>query len=66
LEPNPQVLQDPRDAGQVSDEEFKTFQAIIEMARSGRWEEAESEALAFQKAQRPHDEHVRRVSHHRE
>jgi hypothetical protein len=55
LEQNAEILQERRAAGRVSDEVFSSFRAIIEKARDGRWEEAEREALALQKAQRPQE-----------
>jgi hypothetical protein len=38
------------------------FQAIIELARNGEWQEAEARLIAWQKAQRPTTAEVRHVS----
>ena len=65
LEANIKVLEERRAAGQVSDEEYETFQAIIQKAQAGQWEKAEKEAIAFQKAQRPTAEQIERVKKHR-
>ena len=66
LEKNAEALEKRRDAGQASDAEYQEFQAIIAKARAGKWEEAEKEAIAFQKAQRPTREEIERVSKHNE
>ena len=62
LEKNAKTLEERRDAGRVSDAEYQEFQAIIAKARAGKWEEAERETIAFQKAQRPTHEEIERVS----
>jgi len=64
LEQNVKLLEERRTAGQVSDEELEAFQAIIEKARAGQWKEAEEDAIAFQKAQRPTREQIERVTKH--
>jgi hypothetical protein len=61
LEQNAKLLQERRAAGEVTDEEFETFQAIIQKAREGQWEEAEAQVTVFQKAQRPDREHVEAI-----
>jgi hypothetical protein len=53
LEQNAKILEARRDAGEGSEQEFAMFQAIIDKARGGQWQEAEAEVIAFQKAQRP-------------
>lgn len=40
-------------AGEMSQEEYEAFVAIIDTAESGDWDDAEWDALALQKAQRP-------------
>lgn len=62
LEKNAEVLEERRAAGNVSDDEYETFQAIIDEAKAGKWDDAEQEAIAFQKAQRPTREEIDRVS----
>ena len=62
LEQNAQIIQERHQSGEMSDDEHEAFQAIFEEARAGNWREAEEEALALQKAQRPTDEQVEQVS----
>jgi hypothetical protein len=59
LEQNATILEQRRAAGEVSEDELAAFQAIIEQARAGQWKEAEAQAIAFQKAQRPTREEMR-------
>ena len=61
IEKNAELLEERRAAGTVSDEEYETFQAIIDKAKAGKWEDAEQEVLAFQKAQEPTREQIDRV-----
>ena len=61
IEKNAEVLEERRAAGTMSDEEYETFQAIIDKAKAGKWEEAEQKVLAFQKVQRPTQEQIDRV-----
>ena len=61
LDKNEAILEERRAAGEVSDDEYEEFQAIIAKARAGKWEEAELESIAFQKAQRPTPEEIERV-----
>ena len=53
LEQNAAIIQQRRGAGEVGEREYEAFQAIIQMAGQGKWDEAEQQAIAFQKAQRP-------------
>jgi hypothetical protein len=62
LDQNAEVISERHQSGEMSDEEYEAFQAILEEARAGNWREAEEEALALQKAQRPTDEQVEEVS----
>jgi hypothetical protein len=64
LDQNVKLLEERRTAGQVSDGELEAFQAIIEQARAGQWKEAEEDAIAFQKAQRPTREQIERATKH--
>jgi len=61
LEQNAKIIEERREAGEVGDEEYETFQAIIAKAKAGQWEEAEKDALAFQKAQHPTQDQVERL-----
>lgn len=61
LEQNATLLEERREAAGVTDAEYKTFQKILDLGRAGKWEEAERETIAFQKAQRPTVEQVQRV-----
>lgn len=61
LEAAGKVIDERRAAGQISDPAYAAFQAIIEKARAGQWQEAERDAVAFQKAQRPTREQVERL-----
>ena len=62
LEKNAEVLEKRYAEGKVSDAELEAFQAIINRARAGKWEQAEQEVLAFQKAQRPTQEQIDRAT----
>lgn len=53
LEENARIVEQRRAAGEGTAEEFARFQAIIDKARGGQWQEAEADVIAFQKAQRP-------------
>jgi hypothetical protein len=53
LEQNVTAIEERRTAGQMSDDEYAAFQAIIAQAKAGEWEAAEQEAVKLQKAQRP-------------
>ena len=60
LQQNVNLIEERRRDGQMADAEYEFFQQIITLARDGRWEEAEREAVRLQKAQRPTTEQVRR------
>lgn len=62
LERNAALIAERYTAGAMSEEEHGTFQAILELARAENWEQAELEAFAFQKAQRPSAEQKELVS----
>jgi len=40
-----------RDAGEMDSEEYEHFQAIIAVARAGRWKDAEQDCFRFETAQ---------------
>jgi hypothetical protein len=61
LEQNATLIEQRREAGEVGDAEYRTFQKILELARDGDWESAERETIAFQKSQRPTAEQIQRV-----
>jgi hypothetical protein len=61
LSQNAELVEQRRAAGQMTDAEYATFQRIIELARDGKWQAAEREAVLFQKAQRPTPEQIERV-----
>jgi len=62
LEKNAEILEERRAAGNVSDDVYEAFQAIIDEAKAGKWDDAEQGAIAFQEAQRPTREEIERVS----
>jgi hypothetical protein len=62
LDQNVALMEERRQAGEMSDDEYDAFQSIVAQARAGEWEEAERAAVKFQKAQRPTDEQIRRVT----
>ena len=64
LEENAKVLEERRTAGNVADAEYEEFQAIIAMAKEGRWEAAEREVIKFLESQRPTQEQTERVTKH--
>jgi hypothetical protein len=45
----------------MSEVEYRAFSAIIAKAKAGHWKEAEQDAVAFQKAQRPTAEQIERL-----
>ena len=53
LEQNATLIEQRREAGEVGDAEYRTFQKILELARAGNWESAERETIAFQKSHPP-------------
>jgi len=61
LDANAKKIEGQRTAGQMNDDEYEAFTAIIEQARGGDWESAERACLRFQKAQRPTAEQVAKV-----
>jgi hypothetical protein len=61
LEQNVQEIDSRHAAGQMSEVEYRAFAAIIAKAKAGHWKEAEQDAVAFQKAQRPTAEQIERL-----
>ncbi len=64
LEQNAEIISQRHQGGKMSDDEYEAFQDILDAARAGDWQDAEHDAIAFQKAQRPTAEQVQRVSRH--
>lgn len=58
LAQNEKLVEERHQAGQMGDDEYASFRAIIDQARGGDWEGAERESVALQKAQRPSQEQV--------
>lgn len=50
---NRALIEERRQAGEMSDREYAAFQTILADAEEGRWREAEETCLALQAAQRP-------------
>ncbi len=53
LEQNLALVEQRRAEGKMTDAEHEAFLEIIQKAQAGRWQEAEDQAIALQKAQRP-------------
>ena len=58
---NAEIVEERHTAGELSDAAYDSFQAIIEAARKGKWESAERQAIAYQKAQRPTEADIDRL-----
>lgn len=58
LQQNIEAIDERRQAGEMSEEEYDAFQAIIAQAKAGEWEKAERASVRFQKAQRPTQEQI--------
>ena len=58
---NEEKIEARRAAGEMSDDEYETFAAIVRQARDGDWAKAERACLKFQRAQRPTPEQIARV-----
>lgn len=63
LDANVNVIDERHSGGHLSDSAHETFHAIIDKAKAGEWKEAEQDAIAFQKAQRPTGEVARTHDH---
>ena len=62
LQQNIDLIEQRRADGQMSDDEYEEFQAIIAKAKSGDWQGAERDSVDFQKAQRPTTEQIEQVT----
>jgi len=58
LELNAQEIESRRAAGEMGEEEYAAFSAIVAQARAGEWQAAEKEIVRLQKAQRPTQEQL--------
>jgi hypothetical protein len=61
LDQNIAAIETRRTAGEMGDEEYAAFQAIIAQAKAGEWQAAERAAVKLQKAQRPSQEQIDRL-----
>jgi hypothetical protein len=61
VEESAKQLEEAKSKGTVSDQEYAEFEAIIGMARAGKWKEAEAEAIRLGKAQKPTAEEIERL-----
>jgi hypothetical protein len=61
LEQNVEAIEARRALGEMNDEEYAAFQAIVDQAKAGEWEAAEHAAVRLQKAQRPTTEQLERL-----
>jgi hypothetical protein len=52
LAQNEQAIEQRRAGGQMGEEEYATFRAIVDRAQAGQWDEAEVDVMRFQEAQR--------------
>jgi len=52
LTENEQIVEQRREHGKMTQEEYETFREIIDRAKAGAWDEAEQQAIRFQEAQR--------------
>jgi hypothetical protein len=60
LDINAKLIAQRHKAGEMNDEQFDAFEAIIKKARDGNWEEAESDAIWLAKGQQPTTEDLGR------
>jgi hypothetical protein len=61
LAQNIAAIEARRTAGEMGDEEYAAFEAIIAQAQAGEWQAAERAAVKLQKAQRPSQEQIDRL-----
>ena len=62
LQQNIELIDKRHADGQMSDDEYEEFQAIIAKAKAGDWQGAERDSVDFQKAQRPTPEQIEQVT----
>jgi hypothetical protein len=56
LDVNAKLIAQRHTAGEMNDEQFDAFETIIQKARDGNWDEAESDAIWLAKGQQPTSE----------
>ncbi|HVX10848.1 MAG TPA: hypothetical protein VHC22_06680 [Pirellulales bacterium] len=61
VEESAKQLEEAKSKGTVSDQEYAEFEAIITLARAGKWKEAEAEAIRLGKAQKPTADEIERL-----
>ncbi|MFO0960919.1 MAG: hypothetical protein U0800_26355 [Isosphaeraceae bacterium] len=62
LERNAHLIDKKRDAGEMSEDEYRTFRSIIDRARSGDWQGAEAAAYALRDGQEPTADDLKKAS----
>lgn len=61
VEESAKQLEEGKQKGTVSDQEYEVFRSIIHMAREGKWKEANAEAVRLGKAQKATAEEVEKL-----
>jgi hypothetical protein len=61
LDANAQLIEERHADGELSDDEYQTFSAIVELARGGDWAAAEKNVIALVKGQKPMPEDLERL-----
>jgi hypothetical protein len=61
LEANVEKIDARRASGELGDDEYEAFDAIVRQARDGDWAGAEAACLKFQRAQRPTPDQVAKI-----
>lgn len=56
-----QQIEEAKAKGTINDAEYAEFQAIIRLARDGKWKEAEAKTIRLANAQKPTAEEMERV-----
>lgn len=61
LAKNAELIEQRHASGEMSDDEYHAFRAIVTKAEEGNWEGAERDVVRLQKAQRPTREQLERL-----
>ena len=61
VEESAKLLDEAKHKGTVSEQEYAEFETIIRLAREGKWDEAEAQAIRLGKAQKPTAEELDRL-----
>jgi hypothetical protein len=61
LETNSKLVEERRQAGELSDQEYAAFSSIVARARAGDWKGAQSEAINLANAQRPTEQDLKNL-----